>query len=393
MYHIRCKLLPRVLIILLVITAGLLLAQSSSRLRTDQKKELENLQREIQQYRQKLAEAERKELSTLEKVARLERSIDLTRQLIQKLRVQELQTRKIISQLNQELLDLSGEFQKLKQQYARQLVSYYKHQGLKDWEILLTAKSFNQVYVWLKYRQRIIAANRRRLETLLKKKQLIEQKSEQLHNELQYQRKIIKEKKAEQAYLLRDQHQRKQILKKLRRDKKILQEKIKEYQAAAVEIQRLIERSERERLITTKGRTKVSHFPKLRGRMIWPTTGRVISHFGKVKNRQLGTVVENLGIDIKAPFGADVRATADGVISAITWQRGRGNILIVNHYGGYYTVYAHLSDILVTVGQEVVEGEVIAKVGDSGSLSGPMLHFEIWENTQNVDPEKWLAKR
>ncbi|RKY76056.1 hypothetical protein DRQ00_09410, partial [candidate division KSB1 bacterium] len=110
MYHIRCKLLPRVLIILLVITAGLLLAQSSSRLRTDQKKELENLQREIQQYRQKLAEAERKELSTLEKVARLERSIDLTRQLIQKLRVQELQTRKIISQLNQELLDLSGEF-------------------------------------------------------------------------------------------------------------------------------------------------------------------------------------------------------------------------------------------------------------------------------------------
>ena len=100
---------------------------------------------------------------------------------------------------------------------------------------------------------------------------------------------------------------------------------------------------------------------------------------------------ENIGIDIRAEFGEDVRAVADGVVTAITWQRGRGNIVIINHLGGYFTVYTHLSQILVQIDQKIKLGQVIGNVGDTGSLHGPMLHFEIWKSNRVLNPEEWLG--
>ena len=79
-------------------------------------------------------------------------------------------------------------------------------------------------------------------------------------------------------------------------------------------------------------------------------------------------------------------------VTAITWQRGRGNIVIARHYGGYYSVYTHLQEILVDEGDEIGMGEELGTVGESGSLKGPLLHFEIWKGTEKVNPELWLAK-
>ena len=78
-------------------------------------------------------------------------------------------------------------------------------------------------------------------------------------------------------------------------------------------------------------------------------------------------------------------------MTAITWQRGRGNIVIVNHFGGYYSVYTHLSKIFIDIDEPVITGQVIGEVGDSGSLKGPILHFEIWQNNKVVNPEIWLS--
>jgi murein DD-endopeptidase MepM/ murein hydrolase activator NlpD len=125
--------------------------------------------------------------------------------------------------------------------------------------------------------------------------------------------------------------------------------------------------------------------------MIWPTQGYVIAHFGRQKHPKWKTITENIGIDIKADFGEEVRAVASGVVTAITWQRGRGNIIIINHMGGYFTVYTHLSQILVQIDEKVQLGQVIGNVGDTGSLQGPILHFEIWKSNRVLDPEDWLS--
>ena len=133
-------------------------------------------------------------------------------------------------------------------------------------------------------------------------------------------------------------------------------------------------------------------FSELRGGMIWPTEGQIVTRFGRVKHPELKTVTENIGVEIKAPEGSPVQVVAGGKITKITWQRGRGNIVIVSHYGGYYTVYTHLGEILVDLLETVESGQVIGSVGESGSLKGSILHFEVWKGTTKLNPENWLAK-
>ena len=105
----------------------------------------------------------------------------------------------------------------------------------------------------------------------------------------------------------------------------------------------------------------------------------------------LNTITENLGIEIKAPLGSPVVAVDDGQVQTITWQRGRGNIIIISHDNGYYTVYTHLAEINVELSQYVQRNQIIGTVGDSGSLEGPILNFQIWKNTKNLNPEDWIT--
>ncbi len=358
-----------------------------------QQKKLHSIRKEIQKYRQKYRSSKKKETSTLEQLARTEREMDLIRSLLRKLSVEEVKQRNRIFLQNKELLKLSSDYQLLKNDYSRRAVRYYKEGPLLDLEILLSAKSLNQALVWLKYRKRIMKADRLRIQTLKRQKEEIATQADLLRKSWKRQKALITEKKKEQRNLSIQQNKRKRLLRKIRNDKKVYAQKLKEYQEAEAAIKSLIRSKEKTRAATASRRTEVSHFAALRGRLPWPTRGKIINHYGRVRNKKLHTVQENIGVDIRAPFGTPVRSAADGIVTAITWQRGRGNILIIDHYGGYYTVYAHLSEIDVVPGQKVRQGEKIGKVGNSGSLSGAMLHFEIWKNTKIINPEIWLRKR
>lgn len=79
-------------------------------------------------------------------------------------------------------------------------------------------------------------------------------------------------------------------------------------------------------------------------------------------------------------------------MTTITYIRGYGNTIIIDHGGGYYTVYTHIMDVEVDEGGYVQALDTIARVGDSGSLDGAKLHFEIWGNKQKLNPELWLRK-
>ncbi|MFQ6617701.1 MAG: murein hydrolase activator EnvC family protein, partial [Fidelibacterota bacterium] len=195
---------------------------------------------------------------------------------------------------------------------------------------------------------------------------------------------------------------RKILLAQIRNDKKQLKKALREREKAVERLQKIIAELERERKrrmeearkrkIPIARRDVESPFPNYRGRLIWPAEGKVISRFGKQRHPKLKTITENSGIDIKAEPGSDVMAVMEGKVTTITWIRGFGNTIIIDHGAGFYTVYTHVSNIMVNPGDFVLEGDVIARVGDSGSLEGPMLHFEIWENRTKHDPEKWLKR-
>jgi len=106
----------------------------------------------------------------------------------------------------------------------------------------------------------------------------------------------------------------------------------------------------------------------------------------------LRTTVKNNGIDIKAPLGTPVHAVAKGKVVYNDRFLGYGNVVLVDHGKGYYTLYAHLQDIKVNLKDIVEKDQVVGSVGDTGSLEGPKLHFELRKNGKPVDPIPFLKK-
>ncbi|HET7752348.1 MAG TPA: M23 family metallopeptidase [Anaeromyxobacteraceae bacterium] len=133
-------------------------------------------------------------------------------------------------------------------------------------------------------------------------------------------------------------------------------------------------------------------FAGLRGRLPLPAPGRIEAGYGRVVDPRFNTVTQHPGLDIRAPEGTPVRAVADGRVVHAGWFRGYGNIVIVDHGDGYHTLVAHLGSMRTAVGEEVEAGTVLGTVGDTGSLKGPFLYFEIRERQRPVDPTPWLTR-
>lgn len=118
----------------------------------------------------------------------------------------------------------------------------------------------------------------------------------------------------------------------------------------------------------------------------------VTSGYG-YRNDPFGSGIEfHKGIDLAGKTGDSIYASADGVVEISQYSSSYGNYLVVNHFGGLKTLYAHCCENLKGVGESVKKGEVIARVGSTGRSTGPHLHFEIILNGNNLNPE-WLISR
>ncbi len=129
--------------------------------------------------------------------------------------------------------------------------------------------------------------------------------------------------------------------------------------------------------------------PRRGGKFLWPVEGRVILGFGPKKGG-----LHNDGINISAPRGTPVQAAENGVVAyAGNELRGFGNLLLIKHSGGWITAYAHASEILVRRGETVRRGQTIARVGSTGNVAQPQLHFEVRKGTRAVDPTRLLGRQ
>jgi murein hydrolase activator len=141
-------------------------------------------------------------------------------------------------------------------------------------------------------------------------------------------------------------------------------------------------------IITDNHQTAVNQQPfnKLRGKLPWPTIGRVSHKFGSSRN--VGNLRWN-GVMIKAQQGADVRAIHAGRVIFSDYLRGHGLLLIIDHGDDYMSLYAHNQTLFKDTGEIVVAGEVIANVGNSGGLSSAALYFEIRHRGKPTNPAHW----
>lgn len=121
----------------------------------------------------------------------------------------------------------------------------------------------------------------------------------------------------------------------------------------------------------------------------WPVKGQVLSAFGDLKND-----ISNKGIDIQAPERTSIKAALEGEVSFVSDElKGFGRIIILDHRDKFQTVYAHNSENLVRLGQQVVKGQVIGRVGSSGRAASSFLHFEVRREHRPVDPLLYLTDK
>lgn len=122
----------------------------------------------------------------------------------------------------------------------------------------------------------------------------------------------------------------------------------------------------------------------------WPAAGYLASHFGRRVDPFSGMYERHYGIDISGPVGTPVKATADGVVKLSSWHSGYGKLVVIQHRHGYETRYAHNSQLLVRVGDEVRRGQVVALMGNTGKSSGPHCHYEVVHKKRRVNPYAYL---
>jgi len=134
-------------------------------------------------------------------------------------------------------------------------------------------------------------------------------------------------------------------------------------------------------------------FESLRGALPHPVDAPIVEGYGRVVDAEFQTQTFRKGVEYQAPLGETVRAVADGRVRFAGWFRGYGKLVILDHGDSYFSVSGHLDEIEVEAGESVEAGEAIGAVGETGSLQGPLLYFELRKGSDPLDPSLWLAPR
>ena len=392
-------------IIFLIFFSQFIIAQSDER-DYDEELKYQNdainaLKTEINQLRLKIKTAESRERSASTRISSLDEEISLTAKLIRSLKSEEEKTRKRILQLKSEILKNENELESLRARYKKRIVNSYRKGRLTDLEKVFSSTTWRQAIYRTQYLKIISDIEKKltnQIESLLI--QISQQKLE-LEAVLRNNLKLVRDKQ-QQISSYRDMRiDREKELNRIRNDKKALSNYIEEKEAGIIQLESIIKkvledkaRFERElRIRKQQEALKTKSFKALKGQLPWPAEGRIIAKFGRQWNSKLKTTTENPGIDIKGQPGSPIRTVLGGVVTTITYIRGYGTTIIVDHGGGFYTVYSHVTNIQTVVDGQVRNGDIIAYMGDSGSINGSKLHFEIWGKGQKLDPEKWLIKK
>ncbi len=130
--------------------------------------------------------------------------------------------------------------------------------------------------------------------------------------------------------------------------------------------------------------------PGAPGQLMWPVSGPITSPFGWRMHPVYHRMILHKGIDIAVPTGTPVAAAADGKVIVASYQGDCGNMVAIDHHGGLSTFYCHMSQLFVSVGQEVQRGQAIGAAGATGDATGPHVHFQVMQNGNPVDPMGFL---
>ena len=369
------------------------------------KNEVSTLKKEIREVEKSIIKKTQEAISTAEILIDLENKISLTEKLIRSLSREERFVESMIYDTKERIKRKKAYLSGLEEKLKLRLQYIYKNGNQTFLKTIFSTNNWNEAIYKIKYLD-ILSQYESKLRSDLQiglTELALEEKK--LNNELNKNRKIRQDKEKENTRLDTDKKRRKKYLKKINNQKSSLENNLIQKQLMITEVESIINKlyddkvsikkreNELARIRSMQNKSTSGNFAKMKGKLTWPVKGKIISRFGNEINRELNTVTENVGIEIQADIGTSINAVLDGVVSTITFIRGHGNIIIIDHGGGYNTVYAQLKNIKVNENEYVKIGEKIAEIASNGKSKKGKLHFEVWGNKQKLNPEYWLSKK
>ena len=394
----------RFTVIILIFLSGFALSQKSAKefdeQLQEQDKTINALKNEIAKTRQEIKEQQNIEHSTAKRISSLEKEMSLTSQLINKLTRVERYTRSQINKLEQYIPENERMLDTYLNRYEKRAVEIYKKGSPTSLVKLLSSSSWRQAVYRVRYMKIISDIEKTMQDSIqLLLVDIFNQKSD-LNIALRKNISTKNDKAKQQTLLNKNKKITQNELKNIKKNKKELEKYLIEKKEAPKQLEAV-----RQRLLYDKNRDlrekrireqqeylNTKQFTELKGQLLWPMDGKIVTKFGSQWNAKLKTTTDNPGIDIEGTPQAPVRAVLNGIVTTITFIRGYGTTIIIDHGGGFYTVYTHVTDLQIHEDGEVKSRDIIAYTGDADAINGSKLHFEIWGNQQKLDPEKWLIK-
>lgn len=385
-----------VLLATLALPAGVM-AQDS--LEIAKQRELEETRRQARQNREAAQQLKGRETQALGQLRRTDKQLSATRS---RLRTLTRKRQNLGQQLEVTRTDLQRSIQSLSGARARlrtRLRNLYKYGPARDLEVLLSQQSFAQLLARWDFLLMVAEQDRQLMEEVRERKQVVEALEDRLQGHLSQIERTTRQTTGENQRLARLRGQRQEQVQSIQTQRQAYEAAAAELERSAKALQRLLVQLEQNRRNEAnrnraQGRAVQPYsgdFARGEGSLDWPVRGNLVGRFGPETHARFGTTINNNGIDIAAQIGTPVRSVARGRVEYTSEDYASfGAIVILNHGDGYFTLYAHLSEILVSVGQEITPGQIVGRVGDTGSLKGPILHFEVRKGGTALNPEDWL---
>jgi septal ring factor EnvC (AmiA/AmiB activator) len=381
--------------------------------------ELTSIKTEIKNLEKELASKSTAEKKSFEAVENLNKQNFLINKVLGELRTEINKKESEIKIVESKIAQTESEIKILQDNYAKYVKAIYKKGQYNELESLFDASSLQQAVMRTYYLQVFAKQREKDLTKLKSKKSELDESEALLKKERNEKLLLAKSRDDEKKVLTQKLNDRKAVLNSIKKNnkelKKVLVAKKEAQKKTEQLIAQLIEReaaTNKDQLVSTDkssseknkirdenvgydydlNTSSFASFADLKGKMNWPLhKGKIIRKFGENKHKSLNTVTLNYGVDVKADKDKNVRSVGEGVVAAIDWLPGYGNVIIISHKNNYRTVYSHLSEIFVSEGDKVKTGSVLALV-DEG-IDGFVLHFEIWKGRDKQNPELWLGKK
>jgi septal ring factor EnvC (AmiA/AmiB activator) len=366
---------------------------------TEQRK-LQQTQKQLREERERAAAARARETSLLAELEEIERRLAGKQR-----EVGRLDSR--IKKAQSDVQMFRGEISKLERQRAGQMIAlagrlrvmYRVHAQGGALPVILSGEDPVTRAVAVRHLASLAALDARLIQEYRVTSERLADRKGKEEAQQQELASLHEEAKREQAEVDREVAKRRVILAKVRDERAYHERMVGELTEASHRLEAFIRELQAKqrklaRVPPPKGGIEAPAvgFGALRGRLPWPTEGRIVTGFGAQVHPRFGTRTFRNGVDIEAAVGREVLAVHAGHVIYTGWFKGYGNLIIVDHGNEYYTLYAHIAEIEAKEGEDVRQGQRIGTVGDTGSLAGPRLYFEVRYQGRPQDPEQWLRQ-